>query len=86
MVSHPSIKEFLLNKDVNEKRVGWITRVMEYDVQIHVTKLIRGKGLCAQMVEEEEQAKVSKESKNLQSDVIFFNNPTAWLSDMTRFL
>lgn len=45
-VAHPTIKEFLLNKDINDKRAGWITRVIEYDVDIKVTKLVRGKGLC----------------------------------------
>lgn len=47
-VAHPSVKEFLLNKDLNEKRASWITKVMEYDVSIEVTKLVRGKGLCEQ--------------------------------------
>lgn len=28
LVSHPSVKEFLLNKDLNRKRVGWATKVM----------------------------------------------------------
>lgn len=31
LVPHASVKEFLLNKDINEKRVGWITKIMEYD-------------------------------------------------------
>lgn len=46
LVPHASVKEFLLNKDINEKRVGWITKVMEYDIDIMITKLVRGKGLC----------------------------------------
>ena len=45
MVPHASIKEFLLNKDINEKRVGQITKVMEYDIDIKIPKLMRGKGL-----------------------------------------
>ena len=40
LVPHASVKEFLSNKDVNE-----ITKVMEYDVDIKVTKLVRGKRL-----------------------------------------
>ena len=46
MVAHPSVKEFLLSKDLNEKRAGWITQVMEYDVDIQITKLVRGRELC----------------------------------------
>ena len=49
MVPHASVKEFLLKKDVNEKRVGWITKVMECDIDIKITKLVRGKGLCEKM-------------------------------------
>ena len=29
---------------------GWITKVMEYDVDIKITKLVRGKGLCEQLL------------------------------------
>lgn len=46
MVSHPSVKIFLLSKDLSDKRASWVTKVMEYDVKIKVTKLVRGKGLC----------------------------------------
>ncbi|KAH9303500.1 hypothetical protein KI387_043862 [Taxus chinensis] len=50
LVSHVGVKDFLLNKDLNEKRAGWITHVMEYDIEIKITKLVRGKGLCEQLV------------------------------------
>lgn len=46
MVSHPSVKELLLSRDLNEKRAGWITKVMQYDIDIKITKLVRGKGMC----------------------------------------
>ncbi|KAH9327444.1 hypothetical protein KI387_007622, partial [Taxus chinensis] len=49
LVSHVGVKELLLNKDLNEKHVGWITRVMEYGIEIKVTKLVHGKGLCEQL-------------------------------------
>lgn len=46
MVAHPTVKEFMLSKDLSEKRARWITRVMEFDVDIKITKLVRGRGLC----------------------------------------
>ena len=49
LVPHASAKDFLLSKDISEKRVGWITNVMEYDVDIQITKLVRGKRLCKKM-------------------------------------
>ena len=50
LVPHASVKDFLLDKDINEKRAGWITKVMEYDVDIIITKLVRGKGLCEEFL------------------------------------
>ena len=46
LVPHVSMKEFILSKDINEKIARWVTKVMEYDVDIQITKLVRGKGLC----------------------------------------
>lgn len=34
LVPHANVKDFILSKDISEKRVGWITKVMEYDVDI----------------------------------------------------
>jgi hypothetical protein len=56
-VTHPSVKEFLLSKDLNEKRAGWITKVMEYDVDIQTTKLVRGRGLCEHLAGDENAKK-----------------------------
>ena len=50
LVPRASVKDFLLSRDMNEKRVRWITKVMEYDMDIKITKLVRGKGLCEQML------------------------------------
>ena len=50
LVPHASVKDFLSNKDINEKRVGWITKIMEYDVEIKITKLVRGKGFYEELL------------------------------------
>ena len=39
-----------MNNDINEKRVGWITKVMEYDMDIKITNLVRGKGLYEELL------------------------------------
>ena len=49
LVPHISVKD-LLNKDINEKRTRWITKVMEYDMDIKITNLVRGKGLCEEFL------------------------------------
>ena len=46
LVPHASVKDFLLGKDISKKTSGWITKVMEYDMDIQITKLVRGKELC----------------------------------------
>lgn len=35
LVPHVSIKDFLLNKDIGENRVGWITKAMDYEIDIN---------------------------------------------------
>lgn len=39
---------------MNEKHAGWITHVMEYDIEIKVTKLVHRKGLCEQLASSQE--------------------------------
>ena len=34
LISHASVRDFLLTKDINEKRARWITKVMEYEIDI----------------------------------------------------
>ena len=90
MVAHHSVKDFLLNKDLNTKRAGWITKAMEYDIEINVTKLVRGKGLCEQL------AGNGNNNLNDDKDVVLttfdeeqptiHDIQTDWVDDMTRFL
>ena len=84
------MKDFLLNKDLNTKRAGWITKAMEYDIEIKVTKLVRGKGSC------EKLAKIGYNSSNGDSDAILaqideeqpavINVQNDWVDDMVTFL
>ncbi|KAH9301894.1 hypothetical protein KI387_013477 [Taxus chinensis] len=86
MVSHPSVKEFLLSKDLNEKRACWITKVMEYDVDIKVTKLSRGRGLCEQL------ASNLHDDKNIVlvlqdgQQSVATSLPIGWTNDVAHFL
>lgn len=87
MVAHPSVKEFLLGKDVNEKRAGWITKVMEYDVDIKITNLVRGRGLNEQLANSSEN-EIEKEEEVLLTieDAPQDNTSTmgtSWVNNMT---
>ena len=85
LVPHESVKDFLLRKDISEKREGWITKVMEYDVDIQVTKLVRGKGLCKHMVSshesDEEVSLVLVEQQEVRN-----KNLRSWIDDMKTLL
>ena len=86
-VTHPSVKEFLLSKDLNEKRAGWITRVMEYDVDIQITKLVRGKGLCEQIADKDISELEEQANAVLLIGAAGNNDgATSWLKDMVHFL
>ncbi|XP_057868756.2 uncharacterized protein LOC131075856 [Cryptomeria japonica] len=38
--------------DITEKRANWITKILEYDVDIKPTKLVHGRGLCEYIVQQ----------------------------------
>lgn len=85
MVLYGNIKEFLLSRDINEKGVGWVTRVMEYDVDIKITKLVRGKGLCEQLFSAFET--LINVSLVLQEDQLLnIDTQNSWVNDMTTIL
>lgn len=46
MVAHPSVKEYIKEGDIQNKRANWITKILDYDIKINPTKLVRGSGLC----------------------------------------
>ena len=84
LVPHMSVRDFLLSKDINEKRDGWITKVMEYDVDIQITKLVRARGLCKQMISsqesDEEVAMILTKQQEAKND-----DPRNWMDDMKNF-
>lgn len=86
-VTHPSVKEFLLSKDLNEKRAGWITKVMEYDIDIQTTKLVRGRGLCEYLARDENL----EETKHMDASLVMHSTKeqdkaTSWLPNMINYL
>jgi len=40
------VRNYIIQGEFGEERAGWITRIMEYDVEIKPTTLIRGRALC----------------------------------------
>ena len=46
------MKDLLTQSEVTSKRCKWITRIQEFNLEIHITKLVRGLGLAKLMTEE----------------------------------
>lgn len=51
-VTHPSVREYIMEGDIIEKRVNWITKILEYDVDVEPTKMVRNKGLCEYLAQD----------------------------------
>lgn len=90
LVAHSTVKDFLLNQDINDKCVGWITKVMEFDIDIKVAKLVRGKGLCEQLAENEDSSLKEVEDVDAvlnNDDTVVVSVPTAtWVQQMIHYL
>lgn len=50
-VPHAVVKDILSQSEVTIKRCRWITKIQEFDLEIKITKLVRGLGLSKLMAE-----------------------------------
>jgi hypothetical protein len=50
-VPSASVKEILIQPDIDWKRRKWIVKIMEFDIEIKPTKLVKGQGLARLLVE-----------------------------------
>lgn len=46
LVAHSTVKEYTTEGKITEKIAKWTTKILEYDVDIQPTKLVRGRGFC----------------------------------------
>jgi hypothetical protein len=46
IVPYPTVRNLLVQKELGEKRVNWVTSLQEYDIEIIPTQIFRGQGLC----------------------------------------
>jgi hypothetical protein len=50
-VPSASVKEILIQLDIDGKRSRWIAKILEFDLEIKPTKLVKGQGLARLLVE-----------------------------------
>jgi hypothetical protein len=46
-----SVKEILIQPDIDGRRSKWIARILEFDMEIKPTKLVKGQGLAKLLAE-----------------------------------
>jgi hypothetical protein len=51
-----SVKDILIQPDIDGRRGKWIAKILEFDLEIKPTKLIKGQGLAKLLVEANYQA------------------------------
>jgi predicted MarR family transcription regulator len=91
-VPSTSVKDILIQHDIDGRRGKWIAKILEFDLEIKPTKLIKGQGLAKLLAEPNcralginfinEQAESSNESS--QSTVPLA--ACAWYKDILYFL
>jgi hypothetical protein len=50
-VPSASVKEILVQPDIDGKKSKWIAKILEFDLEIKPTKLVKGKGLARLLAE-----------------------------------
>jgi hypothetical protein len=68
-----SMKEMLIHLDIDGKRRKWIAKILEFDLEMKPTKLVKGQGLARLMTESNCKALgvnfMNLNSKNQQTDI-----------------
>jgi hypothetical protein len=45
------VKDILIHPDIDKRRSKWISKILEFDLEINPTKLVKGQGLAKLLVE-----------------------------------
>jgi hypothetical protein len=92
-----AVKEILIQPDIDRKRSKWIAKLLEFDLEIRPTKLIKGQGLAKLLVEsnfstlgvnfihscsENQQAKMNDKGPQVISTL----DNCSWYKDIIFFL
>jgi hypothetical protein len=91
-VPSASVKDILIQPNIDGRRGKWISKILEFDLEVNPTKLIKGQGLAKLLVESNckalginfvnEQAKSSNESSQGASSLA----ACPWYKDILYFL
>jgi len=76
---HPDIMNYIIQGELSEGTVGWITRIMEYDVEIKPTNIIKERALYYNIAEVmhiinfiEDEEHLNEESDWIKQYIVYF--------------
>jgi hypothetical protein len=46
IVPHPTVRSLFMQQEMGERRGNWMVIIQELDLDIKLTKIVRGQGLC----------------------------------------
>lgn len=49
---HLDVRSYIMQGEMDSGRDGWITKIIQYNIEIHPTKVVKGRALCTQLVED----------------------------------
>ena len=96
-VPNAAVKYVLTQADSEGKRGKWIAKIMEYDVDIRPTKLVKGQGLAKLLAESncqalglhlmaEEPAQEENQAELEKEKIMDFYLASTWYADIVYFL
>ena len=92
-----AIKDVLTQPDNEGKRGKWIAKIMEYDVDIRPTRLVKGQGLAKLLVDSncqalglhlmaERPAQEENQAQLEKENIMDFYSASTWYADIVYFL
>ena len=51
IVPPPTVPSLFVQKELGERRGNWVTTLQEYDLELKLVTIVKGKGLCKLMTE-----------------------------------
>jgi hypothetical protein len=91
-VPSASVKDILIQLDIDRRRGKWIAKILEFDLEIKPTKLIKGQGLANLLAESNYKAleinciNEQAESSSSNSQIIIPLASCPWYRDILYFL
>ena len=80
------VKYIFSQQEVSGRRCRWINRIQEFNIDIHITKLVRGQGLAKLMTEANlEENQVNQIDDNC-SDNVCDMDTSDWYRDVVYYL